>query len=89
MSKILPYQLEPEYYSGEEDNEEFEVFSESDEEENDSSAFSSTESRQTDSSWCSCGRCVVMEKETECICCQEITFLSSIVEGESITFTRI
>lgn len=87
MSKILPYQLEPEYYSGEEDNED--VFSESEEEENDSSAFSSTESRQTDSSWCSCGRCVVMEKEIECVCCQEITFLSRIVEGESITFTRI
>ena len=87
MSKILPYQLEPEYYSGEEDNED--VFSESEEEENYSSAFSSMESRQTDSSWCSCGRCVVMEKEIECICCQEITFLSRIVEGESITFNRI
>ena len=87
MSKILPYQLEPKYYSGEEDNED--VFSESEEEENYSSAFSSMESRQTDSSWCSCGRCVVMEKEIECICCQEITFLSRIVEGESITFNRI
>ena len=39
MSKILPYQLEPEYYSGKEDNKE--VLSES-EEENDSLAFSST-----------------------------------------------
>ena len=72
MSKILPYRLEPEYYSGEEDNEE--VFSESEEEENDSSAISSTESRQTDSSSYSCGRCVVMEKKIECICCQEISF---------------
>ena len=43
MSKILPYQLEPEYYSGEEHNEE--AFSESEEEEND---FSSTESHQTE-----------------------------------------
>ena len=38
MSKILPHQLEPEFSSGEEDNEE--VFSESEEEENDSSAHS-------------------------------------------------
>ena len=87
MSKILPHQLEPEYYSGEEDNEE--VFSESEEEGSDSSAISSTESRQTDSSWCSYRRCVVMEKEIECICSQEIAFLSRIVEGEFITFTWI
>ena len=82
MSKILPYQLEPEYYSGKEDNKE--VLSES-EEENVLWLFQV----QTESSWCSCGCCVVMEKEIECICCQEITFLSRIVAGESITFTRI
>ena len=87
MSKILPYQLEPEYYSGEEDNAE--VFSESEEEENDSSTISSTESRQTDSSWCSCRHCVVMEKEIECICSQEIAFLSRIVKGKSTTFAQI
>ena len=38
LSKILPHQLEPEFSSGEEDNQE--VFSESEEEENDSSAHS-------------------------------------------------
>lgn len=32
---------------------------------------------------------MVMEKEIECICCQGITFLSRIVEGESVAFTRI
>ena len=78
---------EPEYYSGEEDNAE--VFSESEEEENDYSAISRTESRQTHSSWCSCGRRVVMDKEIECICCQEIAFLSRVVEGESISFSWI
>ena len=36
-----------------------------------------------------CGRCVVMDKEIECICCQEIAFLSRVVEGESISFTWI
>lgn len=40
----VPYRLEPEYYSGEEDTEVF--ISESEEEQNDSTASSSTESRQ-------------------------------------------
>ena len=87
MPKILPYQLEPEFSSGEEDNEE--VFSESEEEENDFSARSSNESRLVDTSWCSCERCVVMPKEIECICCKELVFLSKVVEGEPINVTRI
>ena len=79
MSKMLPYELEPEYYSGEEvqwiGGGRF-------------PAFSSTESRQTNSFLCSCGRCAVMKKIVECICCQEITFLSRIFNSWSSEIHR-
>ena len=81
MAKILPYQFEPQYCSDKEDNEE--LASEPEEEENYSP---SAENRRTHTLWCSCERCVVMKKESECTCCKEITFLSKVVEGEPYDF---
>ena len=71
--KILPYKLKPEFSSGGEDNKE--VFSESEEAENDSLAHLSNESHLVETCCCSCKCCVVMQKEIECIWCKELLFL--------------
>ncbi|PFX13828.1 hypothetical protein AWC38_SpisGene22064 [Stylophora pistillata] len=74
---ILPYQLEPEYYSSEEGEEE-QIDSGEEEALLDSSRV---ESRRTDLSWCECERCGVMLSEVECVRCKELPFLSQLVEG--------
>ena len=75
---IQPYQLEPEYSSSEEGEEEL---IDSGEEEEASLESSRVESRRTDASWCVCERCQVMPSEVECVCCKELPFLSKMVEG--------
>mgnify|MGYP001792725684 CR=1 FL=1 len=78
MAAVEPYQLEPEYSSGEERDYDFE---ESNEEEGFSTQFSSDTSRKTSTSWCSCGKCLVMATVVECVCCRELSFLSKTIEG--------
>ena len=74
---IQPYQLEPEYSSSEQGEEEQ---IDSGEEEVSSLYSSRLESRRTDLSWCECERCL-MPSEVECVCCKELPFLSQLVEG--------
>ena len=79
MSQILPYQLEPEYSSSEERNE-----SEAEEEGGEDEALASNEigvDRLSNTSWCSCERCGLMPTEAESVCCKELTFLSTMIEG--------
>ena len=75
---IEPYQLEPEYSSSEQGEEEQ---TDSGEEEVSSLDSSRLESRRTDLSWCEYERCCVMPSEVECDCCKELPFLSQLVEG--------
>ena len=75
---IQPYQLEPEYSSSEEGEEEQ---IDSGEEEASSLDSSRVESRRTDLSWCECERCSVLPSEVECVCYKELHFLSRLVEG--------
>ena len=75
---IQPYQLEPEYSSSEQGEEEQ---IDSGEEEVSSLDSLRLESRRTDLSWCECERCCVMPSEVECVCCKELPFLSQLVEG--------
>ena len=74
---IQPYQLEPEYSSSEQGEEEQ---IDSGEEEVSSLDSLRLESRRTDLSWCECESCV-MPSEVECVCCKELPFLSQLVEG--------
>ena len=74
---IQPYQLEPEYSSSEQGEEEQ---IDSGEEEVSSLYSSRLESRRTDLSLCECERCL-MPSEVECVCCKELPFLSQLVEG--------
>ena len=75
---ILPYQLEPEYSSSEEIEDQS---NDSGAEETDVLVASSAENRVTDTSWCLCDRCAIMPTEKECVCCKELAFLSKISEG--------
>ena len=75
---IQPYQLEPEYSSSEEIEEQG---SDSEEEEINNLEQPSGETRRTNTSWCTCDRCAVMPTEKVCVCCKELAFLSKIVEG--------
>ncbi|XP_068671269.1 P2X purinoceptor 7-like [Montipora capricornis] len=79
---IQPYQFEPEYSSSEENAKE--DSSGPEEQEIDSlepNCESERVSRQENASWCVCGRCSIMSSEVECICCQELAFLSKLVKG--------
>ena len=78
---IQPYQLEPEYSSSEEIEEQG---SDSEEEEISNFEPPSRESRRANTdntSWCLCDRCAVMPTEKECVCCKELAFVSKTVEG--------
>ena len=79
MSQISPYQFEPEYSSSEEQPQS--AAEEEEGEEEDSVSNEGNENRRSNTSWCSCERCVSMPSEKECVCCKELTFLSKIVEG--------
>ena len=68
---ILPYQLEPEYSSSEEIEDQS---NDSGEEETDVLVASSAENRVTDTSWCLCDRCAIMPTEKECVCCKNSHF---------------
>lgn len=70
---IQPYQLEPEYSSSEEIEEQG---SDSEEEEEISNLeWLSGESRQMNTSWFLYDQCAVMLTEKECVCCRELAFL--------------
>ena len=80
MSKILPYQLEPEYSSTEERNE-----SEEEEEEEDDSPLANaggTGDCRSHTSWCLYKQCTMMPTEVECVCCLELAYLSKMVKGK-------
>ncbi|CAH3044713.1 unnamed protein product [Porites evermanni] len=78
---IEPYQLEPEYSSSEQGEEEQ---TDSGKEEVSSLDSSRLESRRTDLSWCEYERCCVMPSEVECDCCKELPFLSQLVEAANL-----
>ena len=84
MSDIQPYQFEPIYNPGE--PIEGEESNGSDEETTD------TNNRRSDTnvSWCLCGKCAVMEREKECLCCQEIEQIAShLVSGDVSCVTEL
>ena len=71
-NQILPYMFEPEYESGE---------SENNGESNDSSDTDSDHenngyrgrANQPAQAWCECAKCQQMRKDKECVCCKEWT----------------
>ncbi|KAK3729668.1 hypothetical protein QZH41_011474 [Actinostola sp. cb2023] len=76
MARILPYQYEPEYSSG----EEFEFESENDTEPTEESVSIDGTIRAGNTTWCCCGWCNVMPTEKESVCCQELRILSNLTE---------
>ena len=43
-----------------------------------------TARRRESSSWCLCGRCVVMPSEKECVCCREFDQVNAMLADESV-----
>ena len=89
MEEILPYHLEPEYSDREDLDDDHDV----------STSTTTTLTRafpelthelETDIAarvgnmdWCSCGSCIAMETERECLCCQEYEELGDKMDFSS------
>ena len=83
MSDIIPYQFEPVYNPGEPiEGEE----SESSEEETTNPTHRRSD---TSVSWCSCGKCAMMEREKECLCCKEIENITSKLPDSASCITEL
>ena len=77
MAVVRPYQLEPTY-----SNEDREQSSSSEDE----SSTSTARINDDTVSWCTCGKCVTMERERENICCKEITQVVAKLSGTELYY---
>lgn len=54
----------------------------------DPSAADSIHDRLHNTSWCTCGHCLVMTTQTECICCQEFNSISPKIPQDNSCVTQ-